>query len=82
MIRRDKYGMPIPDRTERDKISDTFMYLAICCFMLSIFFSFILAANPHGRVEQIIVGVLMLIAEASYYLMKAVDLPQNENKWI
>lgn len=82
MISRDKYGMPIPKRTERDKLSDIFMYLAIGGLTFSIFFSFILAANPHGRLEQILVGVLMLIAEISYYLMKAVDLPKHENRWI
>ena len=74
--------MPILKRTERDKLSDIFMYLAIGGLMFSIFFSFILAANPHGRLEQVLVGVLMLIAEISYYLMKAVDLPKHENRWI
>ena len=59
--------MPILKRTERDKLSDIFMYLAIGGLMFSIFFSFILAANPHGRLEQVLVGVLMLIAEFSYY---------------
>ena len=68
----------------REDLVNSFMYLALCGLALTLFFSFILLCNYNNidKIEKVIVGLSMLIAEIAYYLMKAVDLPKHENRWI
>lgn len=79
-IKRDKWG--IPEKSEREKLIDSFMYVAIGGLTFSIFFAFILINNPHGKIEQVAEGIFMLTAEIGYFLMQAVKPPKYENKWI